>query len=170
MRTVGRMIRSSIDKARAFFLKGRRIALVGASRDPKDFSRYVLRELQARRYDVVPVNPALADVAGLRAYPRVSDIDPPPDAALLMIPAAAAEEAVGDCLRARVRRIWLHRGAGPGVASEAVLALCAANRIEVVHGLCPMMALPGTALPHRLHGALRRALSHAEPGHTCGVG
>jgi predicted CoA-binding protein len=159
------MIRSSIDEARAFFLHAHRIALVGVSREPKDFSRYVLRELLRRGHDVAPVNPALAEVEGLRAFARVSDVDPAPDAALLMIPASVAAEAVGDCLRARVRRIWLHRGAGAGVASEAVLALCAANRVEVVHGLCPMMALSGTSLPHRLHGLMRRALSQAEPHH-----
>lgn len=157
------MNRSSIEDARAFLLSARRIALVGASRDPKDFSRYVLRELEHRGYDVVAVNPALAGAAGARAYARVSDVDPPPDTALLLVPPAAAEEAIGDCLRARVRRIWLHRGAGAGVASDAALALCAANRVEVVYGLCPMMALSGTSFPHRVHGVLRRACAHPEP-------
>ena len=42
------------------FLSCRRIAVVGVSRDPKDFSRAVLRELLKRGYDVVPVSPALA--------------------------------------------------------------------------------------------------------------
>jgi predicted CoA-binding protein len=160
------MFRSSIDDARAFFVHAHRIAVVGASRDPKDFSRYVLRELQRCGFDAVAVNPALTDAGGVRVFPRVSDVDPPPDAALLLVPATAAEGAVEDCLRARVRRIWLHRGAGPGVATDAVLALCAANRIDVVHGLCPLMALPGAAFPHRVHGILRRALTPAGPAHA----
>jgi predicted CoA-binding protein len=158
-----------MDEARSFFLRSHRIAVVGVSRDTKDFSRYVLRELLRRGHDVVPVNPALETADGLRAFARVCDVDPAPDAVILMIPAAAAEAAVRDCLRARVRRIWLHRGAGPGVASEEVLALCAANRVEVVHGLCPMMALPATSLPHRVHGLMRRALAHPDHPHVCGV-
>jgi predicted CoA-binding protein len=162
------MVRSSIGEARAFFLQARRIAVVGVSRDPKAFSRFVLRELVERGYDTVPVNPALGEADGVRSFARVSEIDPPPDAALLMVRAAVAEEAVRDCLNARVRRIWLHRGAGPGVASEAVLALCAANRVEVVHGLCPLMALPAASFPHRLHGLVRRALAHpASAAHVC---
>lgn len=166
------MVRSSIEEARAFFEAARRIAVVGASRDPKDFSRYVLRELRGRGYDAVAVNPALAgaEVEGAPAFARACDVDPPPDAALLMVPPAAAEEAVRDLLRCRIRRVWLHRGAGPGVASEAVLALCHANRLEIVHGLCPMMALPHASLPHRIHGLFRRALVHPERAHACGVG
>lgn len=166
------MVRSSIDEARAFFLSARRIAVVGVSRDPKDFSRYVLRELLARGLDAVPVNPALAEAEGRPAFARAADVEPPPDAAILLVPAGAAEEAVRDCLRARVRRLWLHRGAGPGVATDALLALCAANRLEVVHGLCPLMALPHASLPHRVHGLVRRALSHPappHPPHACGL-
>lgn len=158
------MIRSSIEDARAFFSHAHRVAVVGVSRDPSDFSRYVLRELLRRGLDAVPVNPALSGADGARAFARVADVEPPPDSALLMVPAAAAEEAIRDCLRARVHRVWLHRGAGPGVATDEVLALCAANRLEVIHGLCPMMALPDASLPHRVHGLVRRALGHP-PNH-----
>lgn len=160
------MIRSSIEEARAFFRAARRIAVVGVSRDPQDFSRHVLGELLRRGYDAVPVNPALADAEaeGVRAWARVSDLDPAPDAAIVMV-AVAADDAVRDCLRARVHRVWLHHGAGPGVATAALLALCAANRVQVVHGLCPMMALPRTSLPHRIHGALRCALAHHDHPH-----
>jgi uncharacterized protein len=156
------MIRSSIEEAREFFVRAHRIAVVGVSRDPKDFSRFVFRELAARGYDVVPVNPALGQAHGLTAVARVQDIHPSPDAALLMLPAGRAEEAVRDCLIARVRRIWFHRGAGPGAASETALALCRANRIEVVQGLCPLMAMPETSFPHRFHGMVRRVLAHPE--------
>jgi predicted CoA-binding protein len=156
------MYRSSIEEASAFFLHAHRLAVVGVSRDPKDFSRFVFHEIARRGHDVVPVNPALVEADGVRAFARVADVDPPPDSALLLVPAEAAEAAVRDCLRARVHRIWLHRGAGAGVATEAALALCAANRVEVIHGLCPLMALPATSLPHRVHGLLRRVLVHPE--------
>lgn len=43
------------------FLVLRRIALVGVSRDPKDFSRVLFREMCDKGYDMVPVNPALTD-------------------------------------------------------------------------------------------------------------
>jgi predicted CoA-binding protein len=153
------MLRSPIEDARAFLLQARRIAVVGVSRDPKDFSRLVFRELLRRGLDALPVNPALHAVDGVRAVARVQDLDPPPDSALLLVPASRAEEAVRDCLVARVRRIWFHRGAGPGAATDAALALCRANRVLAVHGLCPFMAMPGASFPHRAHALLRRALA-----------
>jgi predicted CoA-binding protein len=144
-----------MDDARAFFAPGSRVAVMGVSRDGKDFSRYVLRELLRHGWDAVPVNPALREAEGIRAFARVSDVEPPPDAAIVMLPARRADEAVRDCLVARVRRIWFHCGGGPDAACPSALALCRANRVEVVQGLCPLMVLPGTSFPHRLHGMLR---------------
>jgi hypothetical protein len=52
-----------------------------------------------------------------------------------------------------VRRIWLHRGlGGAGAVSPDALGLCADNGVDVVAGACPFMYLPGTGLPHRIHG------------------
>lgn len=157
------MIPSSLDEARVF-LGSRRIAVLGVSRNAKDFSRAVFRELLRRGLDVVPVNPALEEADGVRAFARVVDVAPAPDAALLMIPRARAEEAVRDCIIAGIRRVWFHRGAGPGAASGAALALCRESRLAVVQGLCPFMALPHAGFPHRVHGFLRRALARPE-GH-----
>lgn len=149
---------SSLDDARAF-LRARRVALVGASRSEQDLSRMILRELVRRGYDVVPVNPAAQEVDGRRAFARVADVAPPPDAALVMTPPERAEEVVRDCAAAGVREVWFHRGAGAGASSPQALALCAQRGIHAVRDLCPFMALPGAAFPHRLHGFFRRALA-----------
>ncbi len=149
-----------LDRARAF-LDVRRIAVVGVSRNEKDFSRTLLRELLRRGYDAVPVNPALAEADGRRAYGRVSEIDPPVEAALLLTSPAATDAVLRDALAAGVRKVWLHRGAGPGSATPAALALCEASGVEVVHDLCPFMALPDAGLPHRLHGFFRRRFGRA---------
>ncbi len=152
---------SSLEAARAF-LAARRIAVVGVSRNAKDFSRMVFKELARRGLDVVPVNPALADAEGRRAFARVQDVSPPADAALLMTAPAQTEAVLRDCAAAGIRRVWLHRGAGAGVATPAALAFCADAGIDVVQGLCPFMALPGAAFPHRVHHFFRR-MARASP-------
>jgi predicted CoA-binding protein len=139
------------------FMQARRIALVGASRQEKDFSRAVMRELLGRGHDVVPVNPGAAEVEGRRAFARVADVDPPADAALLLTPPARTADAVRDALGAGVRRIWLHRGGGPGAATPEAVALCRAAGVEPVTDLCPFMVLGDAPWPHRLHAWFRRA-------------
>ena len=49
------------------FLASRRIALVGFSRNPKDFSRMLDQQLRERGYEVVPVHPGVASGTGGRA-------------------------------------------------------------------------------------------------------
>ena len=152
---------SSLEEARAF-LASRRIAVVGVSRNERDFSRAVFRELARRGLDVVPVNPALAEAEGRRCYARLREVTPPADAALLMTPPGQTEAVLEDCVAAGIRRVWLHRGAGRGAATPAALAFCAASGLDVVQGLCPFMALPGAAFPHRVHHLFRR-MARASP-------
>jgi predicted CoA-binding protein len=149
---------SSLDDARAF-LTARRIAVVGVSRNEKDFSRVIFRELIRRGYDVVPVSRYLGVAEGRRAAATIREVVPAPDAALLIVPPREAEHVVCDCIAAGVRRIWFHRGSGNGCASSAALALCQANGVAVVQGLCPFMALPHTGFPHRVHRFLRHAFA-----------
>jgi predicted CoA-binding protein len=149
---------STLEGAREF-LGAKRIAVVGVSRNGRDFSRMVLRELAQRGYDVVPVHPSLREAEGRTCYARVQDVRPAPEAALLLTAPAATEQVVRDCAEAGVRRVWLHRGGGPGSASDAAVAFCEANGIAVVRDLCPFMALPGAGLAHRVHGFFRRRLA-----------
>ena len=138
------------------FLSHERFALVGISRAEKDLSRVVFRELLSRGYDVVPVTPHLETAEGRRCFPRVTDITPPVEAALLMTPRDQTDAVVQDCVAAGVKIVWMHRGAGPGSATYAAIEACRKNGIVVVTDLCPFMALPSAGWPHRLHGFFRR--------------
>lgn len=142
------------ERGRAF-LELSRIALVGVSRDPRDFSRMVLRELLERGYDPVPVNPALSEVEGRRCWARVGEVTPPVRGALLLTPPARSADAVRDCLAAGVRELWLHRGAGAGASSPEALGILQAAGVEPVTDLCPFMALSGAGWFHRVHGWFR---------------
>jgi predicted CoA-binding protein len=146
----------SLDAATRF-LAVKRLAIVGLSRDPKDFTRTISRELVKRGYQIVPVNPGAAGtvIEGATAVARLQQVQPPVEAALLLTSPAQTDVVLRDCVEAGVRQVWLHRGGGPGAASPGALAFCAAHGLGVVHDLCPFMALPGAGLGHRLHGWLR---------------
>lgn len=134
------------------FLGQRRLAVVGVSRNPQDFSRTLFRELRQRGYEVVPVNPQATELEDQPCFARVQDITPPVDGALLMTPPEVTEQVVHDCAEAGISRVWLHRGEGIGAVSQKAIDFCQAHDIKVVPGFCPFMFLPETALFHRAHG------------------
>jgi predicted CoA-binding protein len=86
---------------------------------------------------------------------RVADAAPPVDGAIFFTSPPQTAAAVEEALAAGVRRIWLHRGGGPGASSPAALAACRAAGVEPVTDLCPFMALPDAGWFHRLHGFFR---------------
>jgi predicted CoA-binding protein len=136
------------------FLAQKRIALVGASRNPKDFNARVFRDLRSLGYDVVPVNPGAKEIEGVPCYECVQEIQPPVGAALVMTKAETAATIVNDCWEAGIKRVWLYRASGKGAVSPAAVDFCKQNGISVVPGFCPYMFLPGAAWVHRMHGAL----------------
>jgi predicted CoA-binding protein len=140
------------------FLGRKRIAVIGVSRNPKDFTRSLFRELLQRGYDAVPVNPNATEVEGLPCFPRVQDVSPAVEGALLMTKAAASAGVVEQCAEAGVRQIWLYRATGAGAVSEEALQCCAAHDLGVVAGECPFMFLPEAAWPHRVHGFCRKLI------------
>ncbi len=68
------------------FIRCRRIAVVGASRNPRKFGHAALKELAARGYDVVPVHPSAAIIAGIPCVHRLSALTEPVEAVLIVLP------------------------------------------------------------------------------------
>lgn len=138
------------------FLGRKRLALVGVSRDPKDFTRDVFREFQRRGYDVVPVNPNVREVEGLPCFARVQEVAPPVEGALLFTSPTLTDQVVHDCAEAGISRVWMHRGAGVGAVSRSAVEFCQAQGMAVVPGECPFMFLPNTGSLHRFHGLIKK--------------
>ena len=143
------------------FLAVKRIAVVGVSTDPKDFSRAVFRDLLSRGYDAVPVNPKGVDIEGRRCYASVREIEPPAEGALIMTPADQTAHITEECFAAGIKHVWMHRGGGQGAVNREAVEFCHEHGIGVVPGECPYMFLEGSGFPHNVHGWIRRTF-HAE--------
>lgn len=137
------------------FLAQTRIAMVGISREPSNFSTMLFNELCRRGYDVVPVNPLTPNVRGQRCYARVQDIQPPVQGALLMTSPEVTEHVVADCAEAGIPRVWMYRATGKGAVSPKAVAFCHDRGIQVIPGECPFMFLQAAGI-HRMHGFFRK--------------
>jgi predicted CoA-binding protein len=132
------------------FLAQKRFAFVGASRQPKDFSRALFREFLTRGYQPVPVNPARREIEGLACACSLLQIDPPVDTVLFMTPPATTDRLLQDCAETGVRRVWIYR------ASPAAVKFCRDNGIAIVHDECPFMFWQDSAWYHRFHGFVKK--------------
>ena len=148
-----RTTRAQIDD----FLAQPRIAMVGLSRHPQDFTRHILREFVRRGYDVVPVHPDSKVLAGRHCFPRVQDIQPPAKAALLLTRPEITERVVRDCAEAGVTHVWMHKGGGTGAVSDEAVAFCRERGISVIAGECPLMFL-SHGFVHQVHGLVKRVM------------
>jgi uncharacterized protein len=145
--------RSSIDACLAL----KRVAVIGVSRAPRDFSRLLFREFVKRGYDAVPVNRNTAEIEGRRCCAAVSEVVPAAEWALIMTAPDGAAAAVRECADAGIRRVWLYRATGQGAATEEALRACADRAVEVADG-CPFMFFRAPGFPHNIHAVLLKLL------------
>jgi hypothetical protein len=138
------------------FLGGKRLAVIGVSRNAKDFTRSLFRELRTRGYDLVPVHPQATEIEGIPAVAHVTDAAPAVDGALLLTKPAVTGEVVHECHAAGIRRVWMYRATGAGAVSGDAVAFCESHEMSVVEGECPFMFLPDTGFPHNFHGFCKK--------------
>jgi len=117
------------------FMAQKKFAVVGATDNPEKYGHQVLVNLKKRDYEVYPVNPRLETVEGMKCYPTISDLPEKVDVVDFVVPPAATESILKDCLKLGLDRIWLQ----PGSESETAIKFCEDNNLKVVHGVCVMM-------------------------------
>ena len=133
----------------AAFLRGRRIAVAGVSRQPGQAANAIYRKLEASGYEVFPVNPKAAEVEGARCYAEVGAVPGTLDGVVIATAPAASIEVVRQCADHGVKRVWFHRSIGDGSVSDEAVKECAARGIDAIVGGCPLMFCEPVDLGHK---------------------
>lgn len=153
------------------FLAQKRIAMVGMPRERSHDTMLLYQlfeELCRRGHEVVPVNPNASEILGRHCFARVQDIQPTPDAALVLTSPVVTNSVVRDCAEAGIKRIWMYQGGGQGSVSAEAVEFCRTHGIELVPGQCPFMFLQPVRSVHWFHrfvfkitGQYPRLIKHA---------
>ena len=131
------------------FLKGRRFAVAGVSRDKNQAANHVFRKLCASGYEVVPINPNASELEGTTCYPDLRSVPGPIDGVVVATAPGAAVDVVRQCAEKGVRRVWFHRSFGQGSTADEAVRECEARGIEPIVGGCPLMYCEPVDLAHR---------------------
>ena len=95
-------------EARCALLKRvRTIAVVGLSPNPARPSYGVAKAMQGYGYTIIPVHPAVREVLGVKAYPRLADIPVPIDLVNVFRRAEHLDGVVDECLSLGLKNIWI---------------------------------------------------------------
>lgn len=83
------------------------VAIIGASSDSDKLGGRVVRFLLNAGFEgkIFPINPKSETVQGLRAYPSLAEVPQAVDQALIIVPAARAQDALQDCVRYGIRHV-----------------------------------------------------------------
>jgi predicted CoA-binding protein len=86
------------------------IAVVGASRDPAKPAHSVPLQMLRHGWRIIPVNPFVDEVFGVRAYRTLADIEEPVDLVDIFRPAADAVDVVRQAIAIKAPAVWLQSG------------------------------------------------------------
>lgn len=111
----------------------RSVAVVGISRNPEKAARRVPAYLEAKGYDVIPVNPHVEEIFGKKALDSLAEIPGPVDMVLVFRPSAEAAVIAREALaRAEHPVIWLQEG----IQADEVAREARAQGVRMVQDLC----------------------------------
>lgn len=127
-----------------YLFSPRSLAVIGASNDAGKWGFGVIQSVlkDAGRFTVYPVNPKAAEVYGIKAFKRVTDIKDDLDFAVIVIPPEHVPAAMEDCVAKGVKAVLVitagfRETGGEGAELEStVMDIARKGRIRVVGPNC----------------------------------
>ncbi len=108
------------------------IAVVGASRDPSKPSHSVPLQMLRYGWRIIPVNPFVDEVFGVKAVATLADIDEPVDLVDIFRPARDAVEVVRQAVAIKAPAVWLQSG----IVSAGARRIAEEAKMDYVEDRC----------------------------------
>ena len=115
---------------------GTRIAVAGASTNPEKYGNKIVRNLKAKGYTVLPVNPKEDLIEGLPVASSIAELEKPVDILVMVTPPPATLRLMREAAEAGLPAVWLQDGS----FDDAVLEFAATAPFRTVHHACVMVA------------------------------
>jgi len=112
------------------------IAVVGLSDNKERYSYQVAEYLLNKGFKIIPVNPNIKTVFGLKSYPSLLDIKEPIDVVDIFRRSEFVAPIVDEAIKIGAKTIWMQEGVSDEVAAQAARSA----GITVVMNMCMMKA------------------------------
>ncbi len=129
------------------------LAVVGVSRDPRKFGNAAYKELRAKGFRVLAVNPKAEAIEGDPCYPSLKALPEKVGGLVVCTQPAVSEQTVREAAEVGIPRVWLQQGS----ESKAAIQFCQEHGIDVIYGECILMYQPNTMFLHKFHRFFKEA-------------
>jgi len=134
------------------FINGKRIAVVGVSRNAKKFGNIIYTELKQRGYQVFAVNPSINEIAGDPCYPNLKALQGKIDGAVVCVPSNKGETVLREAAELGLHNVWLQQGAD----SPQLIKLGSELGLNMVSRKCILMYAPPVRSFHIFHRTIAK--------------
>jgi predicted CoA-binding protein len=132
------------------FFIGKRIALAGVSRDTRKFSYGTFKNLVAKGYTILPVNPNTDKIDNVKCYRNVSDLPQNVDSLLIMTPKGKTDQTLRGAIQKGIKNIWVQQMS----ETSETLKIAEEYQREIIFKKCIYMFTEPVAGVHRFHRTL----------------
>jgi uncharacterized protein len=134
-----------------YFLKGKKMAIAGVSRNPRKFGHLVFRIFREQGYEIFPVNPNVSTIDEITCISSVSLLPPEIENLLILTEKSKTEKIVIEAIQQGIKNIWIQDGCETAEAIEVARR----NNVHLVAHACILMYAQPAGI-HKLHMMVAR--------------
>jgi len=134
------------------FFEPKKLAIAGASRNPKKFGHGIFKELLDKGYEVIPVNPNATEIAGVKCYHTVSEIPGDVKSLLIVTPKENTDGVLREAINKGIRNIWVQQMS----ETEETIKIAEEFQVDVIHKKCVYMFAEPVSGFHKFHRTIVR--------------
>ncbi len=113
----------------------KRVAVVGMSKNPEKDAHNIPMYLKLHGYEIIPVNPTATEIADMKAYRSLSEVQVEFDIIQIFRPSEDVEPIVDEAIGIGAKVIWMQLGISNERAAEKAITA----GLEVMQSRCMMV-------------------------------
>jgi hypothetical protein len=129
------------------FLETKKMAVAGASRNPKKFGGAIFKALKENGFELYPVNPNADEVQNVKCFKSIADLPNEVTHLYIVTPKSETQQVVDAAIKKAIKKIWMQQ---KSETPDAVKSVEEAG-IEFIHSKCLFMFLEPVGGPHAFH-------------------
>lgn len=133
------------------FIASEPIAMIGVSRNPQKFGFTAFRELKEKGMKIIPVNPHVSEIHGVKTYPDIKALPPEVSSIIIATQKNRTAGIVKEAKEKGIKQIWIQQ---MSESTEALKEL-EGTGINAISGQCILMYYKPHSL-HKFHRSLKK--------------